>query len=95
MKIDSCSTYRRHRRIIRIAATFEASPRALEAHFLGSPNMSGIPDYQWPVRLRISHWLRDQIRFDSVAGLTRQIEDDCRRTVGLLAADAARGTVHA
>jgi riboflavin kinase/FMN adenylyltransferase len=68
--------------------TFAGSPRALEAFFLGSPEMSGL-EYEWPVRVRVSHWLRDQVRFDWVKELVRQIEDDCRRVAELLAADAA------
>jgi riboflavin kinase/FMN adenylyltransferase len=75
--------------------TFAGSPRALEAFFPGSPDLSGMPEYDWPVRIRISHWLRDQVRFDSVQELVRQIEDDCRRVSELLAADAAGRAVRA
>lgn len=61
--------------------TFGDAGRSLEAHFPGSPDLSRIPEYGWTLRLRISHWLRDQIKFDSVEELTRQIEADCRRVM--------------
>jgi riboflavin kinase/FMN adenylyltransferase len=74
--------------------TFAGSPLALEAFFLGSPDMTGL-EYDWPVRVRVSHWLRDQVRFDSVKDLVRQIDDDCRRVADLRAADAAGRAVRA
>src|SRR5690606_6923660 len=66
------------------------SPPTVEAHLIGlgpesheRPNLPGLPEYGWPVRLRLAAWLRDQIGFGSVEALIDQIERDCARAVEL------------
>lgn len=58
---------------------FNGSGRLLEAHLIGRPNLSNLPDYGWPLRVKVSRWLRDQLTFDTVESLIEQIERDCRR----------------
>jgi len=60
---------------------FDGAARVLEAHLLGRPNLSALPEYGWDIRVRVSHWLRDQMKFDSIDELKRQIESDCRRSM--------------
>ena len=61
--------------------TFAGSGRVLEAHLLGNPDLSSLPEYGWEIGVRVSRWLRDQAAFDSIDSLKRQIEDDCRRSM--------------
>jgi riboflavin kinase/FMN adenylyltransferase len=64
---------------------FGGAPRTLEAHLLDIGERSGecirgLPEYGWPIRLSIEHWLRDQAAFASLPALLEQIERDCHRT---------------
>lgn len=52
--------------------------------------LPGLPEYGWRLRLRFSAWVRDQVRFDSVASLVAQMTRDCDRTRQVV----ARGRVH-
>lgn len=63
--------------------TFDGVGRVLESHFLGVPDLSGLPEYGWEIRVRFSHWLRDQVKFDSMEDLKRQLVDDCTRAAEL------------
>ncbi|MBX3375677.1 MAG: bifunctional riboflavin kinase/FMN adenylyltransferase [Phycisphaeraceae bacterium] len=60
---------------------FGGVSRLLEAHLLGKPDVSRWSEYGWPIRVRVSRWLRDQMMFESVESLIRQIEADCRRAM--------------
>lgn len=60
---------------------FGGARRLLEAHLLGEPDLSPWPEYGWPIRVRVSRWLRDQMVFESVESLIRQVEADCRRAM--------------
>jgi len=71
------------------------SPPTVEAHLIGlgpesavRPNLPGLPEYGWPVRLRLAAWLRDQVQFGSAQALIAQIDRDCARAVELLGASA-------
>jgi riboflavin kinase/FMN adenylyltransferase len=74
---------------------YPGSPPTIEAHLIGlspesaeRPNLPGLPEYGWPVRLRLAAWLRDQVQFGSVEALVAQIDRDCARAVELLGASA-------
>jgi riboflavin kinase / FMN adenylyltransferase len=62
--------------------TFGEHGRALEAYLLDAGEggaIAGLPEYGWPIRLSFSHWLRDQVRFESVGALLEQMGRDCQR----------------
>lgn len=71
--------------------TFAGAARTLEAHIL-FPNrdttanspwqpITGLPEYDWPITLRFTHWLRDQCRFASLDALKAQLNSDCQRVI--------------
>jgi riboflavin kinase / FMN adenylyltransferase len=68
--------------------TFGEHARALEAFVLTGANLSreewrpldGLPEYGWPLRLEIRHWLRAQAKYGSLEALLEQMDRDCRRT---------------
>lgn len=69
-------------------STFNDATRTVEAHILdwdGSlatdPAPAAAPryDYDWPLRLALVAFLRDQARFESVAALVAQIRRDVQR----------------
>ncbi len=78
--------------------TFQNAPPTLESHLLldtGSTHsraarawapVENLPEYGWPLRLRLVHWLRDQIKFASLEALTAQLEIDCTRVAEICSA---------
>lgn len=62
--------------------TFGLNERTCEAHLIGYDG--GADMYGWQLELRFDHWLRDQIRFDSVEELKAAIQDDVEKTTRLL-----------
>ncbi len=74
--------------------TFGGTARLLESHFLGRPDLSGMAEYGWDIRLRFTHWLRDQVKFGSLEDLKRQLVDDCSRAAELTPG-SRQGAVHA
>lgn len=58
--------------------------RTVEAYLLdadredGGP-IAGLPEYGWTMALTFEHWVRDQVRFESVAALLDQMGRDCDR----------------
>jgi riboflavin kinase/FMN adenylyltransferase len=65
--------------------TFAGMDRRVEAHLIGAapdasgPNIAGLPEYNWPLRLELTAWVRDQVRFESVAALVEQLHRDAAR----------------
>ncbi len=59
--------------------TFRGTERRLESHFLDVAP-AGIAGYDWPVRIALHAWLRDDLRYDGVPALVEQIRRDCART---------------
>lgn len=49
-------------------------PRLCEAHLLDFHG--GADDYNWPITIRFTHWLRDQLAFSSVDLLIDQLQRD-------------------
>jgi riboflavin kinase / FMN adenylyltransferase len=62
--------------------TFGENARVLEAHIISYDG--DLEHYNWPLTVTISHWIRDQKRFDSVAGLREQIEADITVAITLI-----------
>jgi len=62
--------------------TFGENDRTCEAHLIGFDGKSD--RYGWKLELTFDHWLRDQIRFDSVEDLKQAIQDDVEQTSRLL-----------
>lgn len=76
--------------------TFAGAARTTEAHIISngagataaaawSP-LPGVPEYHWPIRLKLVAWLRDQARFESLDHLKAQLARDCVRAVEFAAA---------
>jgi riboflavin kinase/FMN adenylyltransferase len=59
--------------------TFHGTQRRLEAHFLDAAPGS-VPGYDWPVRIALHTWLRDDLHYDGVPALVQQIQRDCANT---------------
>lgn len=82
--------------------TFGGTGRVVEAYFLPETEepgavgtlrewspIPGLPEYGWSVRLRFDHWIRDQVKFDSVEELLEQMARDCDRVRAMAAQEAA------
>ena len=72
--------------------TFDGVDRRVEAHLLdiagqGEPwaPIPGLPEYGWSVRLELTAWIRDQVRFSTVDQLREQLARDCHRARRLCA----------
>jgi len=73
--------------------TFAGTSRRLEAHLLlpgtdlngaWSP-IAGLPEYGWPIRLRLISWVREDLRFEGVGPLVQQMSRDiavCHERLG-------------
>jgi riboflavin kinase/FMN adenylyltransferase len=66
--------------------TFGQHERAVEAYLMcgaasGIPwtPLKGVPEYGWRLRLRLTAWVRDQLKYGSVADLLAQMARDCER----------------
>lgn len=66
--------------------------RRVEAHLLGLPTkdpphawtpITGLPEYGWTLTLRLTGYLRDQVKFPSFPDLARQLERDRERAITL------------
>lgn len=57
--------------------TFEGGHRLCEAHLLAFDG--GENDYDWTIQLTFEQWLRDQLAFDDVDSLVRQMQCDIER----------------
>lgn len=47
----------------------------------GEPNITGLPEYGWPIRLQFLAWLRDQVKFANLDALKDQLASDCHRAL--------------
>lgn len=63
-----------------VKPTYGERKRAFEAHLIGWRG-DGVPDYGWPLQVMLTHWLRDQIRYDESKALVNQVERDKQRTL--------------
>ncbi|MDY7109698.1 MAG: riboflavin kinase [Planctomycetota bacterium] len=61
--------------------TFGEHPRLCEAHLIGYDGP--LDEYGWTLRLQITDWLRDQIRYDDVDLLRAQMSRDIARAGAL------------
>lgn len=63
--------------------TFDGVGRRLEAHLLHAPAkaecVEGLPEYGWRLRVEITRFVRDDLRFDSVEDLCAQMRRDLAR----------------
>ena len=63
--------------------------RRAEAHLM-NPDGSAfdvpgdLGEYGWDTTLRVTSWVRDQVKFDGIGALTAQIRRDCERIAELL-----------
>ncbi len=72
--------------------TFHGRQVRVEAHLLDWPGPGPHEsEYGWTMRLEFHHWLRDQIRFDAVEPLVRQMHEDVVRAGSMLRAGALQG----
>jgi riboflavin kinase/FMN adenylyltransferase len=68
--------------------------RRAEAHLLGPDGSAltmpgSLDEYGWETTLRVTTWIRDQVRFESIDALAAQIRRDCARIVDRLGATLA------
>ncbi|MFG0258054.1 MAG: bifunctional riboflavin kinase/FMN adenylyltransferase [Phycisphaerales bacterium JB043] len=57
--------------------TFPNAGRSAEAHIIDWDGpAAGQPEYDWPITLEITSWIREQITFQGVRALVEQIERD-------------------
>lgn len=82
---------------IGVKPTFQGAARTVEAHLLRDGDsgeawapLPGLPEYAWPIRLRVLAWVRDQVKFPSVHDLLDQLRRDCQRVSELAAATMAQ-----
>ena len=62
--------------------TFGKNERICEVHLIGFDGEIG--RYDWSLTVTISHWIREQMKFDSVNLLTIAIEQDILKSVELI-----------
>jgi len=62
--------------------TFGENERVLEAHIISFDG--DLEHYNWSLTVTISHWIREQERFETVAGLRVQIEADINAAITLI-----------
>ncbi|MHC4975404.1 MAG: riboflavin biosynthesis protein RibF [Planctomycetota bacterium] len=72
--------------------TFPNAGRSAEAHIIDwhGPN-AGEPEYDWPLTIEVSHWLREQIAFPGVRTLVEQIQRDVDHARTMLEPTPTRG----
>jgi riboflavin kinase/FMN adenylyltransferase len=62
--------------------TFGEHERVCEVHIIGYDG--AVDHYDWPLTVTISHWIRDQLRFDSKEELIHAIEQDVAHITKLI-----------
>lgn len=85
---------------IGVKPTFGVRARAVEAFLMvpgeqGRPwvPLAGLPEYQWPLRLELIAFVRDQMTFAGLQPLIAQIERDCQRIHTILRDEPQRSLV--
>ena len=66
--------------------TFGQHDLACEAHLLGFQSKED--EYDWQLRLNITHWIRNQIKFDSIDELKDAIQGDLKMVSSLFESNA-------
>lgn len=69
--------------------TFDGIDRRVEAHLIGATGsqwerIQGLEEYGWKMRLKLVGWVRDQVKFPSIAGLIEQIGRDRTRAAAIV-----------
>lgn len=80
ISVGTKPTFGEHRRIIEAYLMDRDAPLPSTAW----QPLPGLPEYDWPIRLEIRHWLRDQARYGSLEALLEQMTRDCRRAQELI-----------
>lgn len=69
--------------------TFNGASRRLEVHLLNPPReahrIGGLPEYGWNIRIDITHWIREDLKFAGIDPLIAQIRRDCARIANVCA----------
>ncbi len=52
----------------------------------------GVPEYGWPINLRLISFLRDDLKFDSAGRLVEQMHRDCARAREIIDRDGTNGS---
>ena len=66
--------------------TFGTHARVCEAHLIGFDGEVG--QYDWPLTVTISNWIREQIKFESTETLTIAIEQDIQTAIKMIESTA-------
>jgi len=81
---------RTHRAAINVGTrpTFDGVGRRLEAHLLNAPaeaeRLEGLPEYGWRLRVTLTRFVRDDLRFAAVEDLCAQMRRDLARCAAAL-----------
>ncbi len=63
--------------------TFDGIGRRMEVHLMRAPKsgftIAGLPEYGWKLNIDITHWIRDDLKFNGLTPLVEQIHRDCAR----------------
>jgi riboflavin kinase/FMN adenylyltransferase len=65
--------------------TFRGVGVRLEAHLVdcpsepGQPHLPRLPEYDWPIEIRVHSWLRDDLQLPGLQAITSQISRDIHR----------------
>jgi riboflavin kinase / FMN adenylyltransferase len=72
--------------------TFHGMERRVECHLIlksKTPDagvvswaeLPGVDEYNWPLRVQLLSWIRDQVKFESIDALIAQVRRDCARVI--------------
>jgi riboflavin kinase / FMN adenylyltransferase len=87
ISVGTKPTFGEHRRIIE-AFLLDRGQEVAHGGNHWEP-LPGLPEYGWPLRLEVRHWLRDQARYGTLEALVEQMLRDCRRTRELIEGPAS------
>lgn len=63
--------------------TFNGIGRRMEVHLMHAPKtgdtIAGLPEYGWNLKIDITHWIREDLKFSGLTPLVEQIHRDCAR----------------
>lgn len=73
--------------------TFNGLGRRLEVYLLDAPSepsgaIHGLEEYGWTIEVELHAWVRDDLRFESVAGLVEQMRRDRDAAARIMGSDA-------
>ena len=63
--------------------TFDGIGQRMEVHLMHAPKsgdtIASLPEYGWKLNIDITHWIREDLKFNGLVPLVEQIHRDCAR----------------